>query len=142
MRTGTMVFTQMNRVIFGRPAAEAIVAEADRLGAKRVFVLTGRTLNTKTDEIDKLKMALGVRFAGVHDHMPSHSPRDAVVHCRHQNCSTIPTMHCWSDGRCEAYRLRHFETCCVWILIPCGRCWTHWQACQVHPHRAPHTVVG
>ena len=32
MRSGTMIFTQMNRVIFGRPAAEAIVAEADREG--------------------------------------------------------------------------------------------------------------
>ena len=81
MRSGTMIFTQMNRVIFGRPAAEAIVAEADRLGAKRVFVLTGRTLNTKTDEIEKVRKALGARFAGVHDHMPSHSPRDAVVAC-------------------------------------------------------------
>ena len=81
MRSGTMVFTAMNRVIFGRPAAEAIVAEADRLGAKRVFVLTGRTLNTKTDEIDKIRTALGARFAGVHDQMPSHSPRDAVVAC-------------------------------------------------------------
>ena len=81
MRSGTMVFTAINRVIFGRPAAEAIVAEADRLGAKRVFVLTGRTLNTKTDEIDKIRTALGARFAGVHDQMPSHSPRDAVVAC-------------------------------------------------------------
>ena len=81
MRSGTMVFTRMNRVIFGRPAAEAIVAEADRLGANRVFVLTGRTLNTKTDEIDMVRLALGARFAGVHDQLPSHSPRDAVVAC-------------------------------------------------------------
>ena len=81
MRSGTMVFTEMNRVVFGRPAAEAIVAEADRLGAKRVFVLTGRTLNTKTGEIEKVRKALGNRFAGVHDHMPSHSPREAVVAC-------------------------------------------------------------
>ena len=81
MRSGTMVFTQMNRVIFGRPAAETIATEADRLGAKRVFVLTGRTLNTKTGEIGKIRAALGPRFAGVFDHMPSHSPRDAVVAC-------------------------------------------------------------
>ena len=66
---------------FGQPAAQAIVAEADRLGAKRVFVLTGRTLNRKTGEVEKVKAALGPRFAGVHDHMPAHSPRDAVVAC-------------------------------------------------------------
>ncbi|MEM9357279.1 MAG: iron-containing alcohol dehydrogenase [Pseudomonadota bacterium] len=81
MRSGTMVFTQMNRVIFGEPAAASIVSEADRLGAKRVFLLVSRTLNTTTDEIEKIKQALGERFAGLHDDMPSHSPRSAVVAC-------------------------------------------------------------
>ena len=81
MQSGTMVFTQMNRVIFGQPAAQAIVAEADRLAAKRVFILSGGTLNRETDEIGKVKTALGARFAGVHDEMPAHSPRDAVVAC-------------------------------------------------------------
>jgi alcohol dehydrogenase class IV len=81
MQSGTMVSTAMNRVIFGKPAAESIVAEADRLQAKRVFLLTGRTLHTRTDAIDKVKTALGARFAGVHDDMPAHSPREAVVAC-------------------------------------------------------------
>jgi len=81
MQSGTMVFSQMKRVIFGQPAAATIVAEADRLGAKRVFLLTGRTLNRSTDEVEKVRRALGSRFAGVHDHMPAHSPRDAVVAC-------------------------------------------------------------
>jgi maleylacetate reductase len=81
MQSGTMVFTQMNRVIFGQPAAATIVAEAERLGATRVFLLTGRTLNRSTDEVDKMRRALGPRFAGVCDHMPAHSPRDAVVAC-------------------------------------------------------------
>lgn len=81
MQSGTMVFTQMNRVIFGQPAAEAVVTEADRLGAKRVFFLTGKTLNRDTDEVDKLRKALASRFVGVHDDMPAHSPREAVVAC-------------------------------------------------------------
>jgi len=81
MQSGTMVFTQMNRVTFGQPAAATIVAEAERLGATRVFLLTGRTLNRSTDEVDKMRRALGPRFAGVCDHMPAHSPRDAVVAC-------------------------------------------------------------
>jgi maleylacetate reductase len=81
MQSGTMVFTAMNRVVFGHPAAPAIAGEAERLGAKRVFVLSGRTLNTKTGEIEKVRAALGSRFAGVFDHMPAHSPRDAVVAC-------------------------------------------------------------
>jgi len=81
MQSGTMVFTAMNRVIFGTPAAEAIVAEADRLQARRVFVLTGRTLNTQTDAVDKIRRALGLRCAGVHDDMPAHTPRESVVAC-------------------------------------------------------------
>ncbi len=81
MQSGTMVFTQMNRVIFGKPAAESIIKEADRLGASRVFLLVSRTLNSTTDEIDKIKHALDDRFAGLHDDMPSHSPRSAVVAC-------------------------------------------------------------
>ncbi len=81
MQSGTMAFTAMNRVIFGKPAAEQIVAEADRLRAQRVFVLTGRTLNTQTEEIQKIRQALGDRFAGVHDDMPAHTPREAVVAC-------------------------------------------------------------
>ena len=71
MQSGTMVFTQMNRVIFGQPAAATIVAEAERLAAKRVFLLTGRTLNRNTEEVEKVRQALGSRFAGVHDHMPA-----------------------------------------------------------------------
>lgn len=81
MQSGTMVFTAMNRVIFGKPAAQSVVGEAERLGARRVFILSGRTLNTQTDEVAKVRVALGDRFAGVFDHMPAHSPREAVVAC-------------------------------------------------------------
>ena len=76
-----MVFTQMNRVIFGQAAASSIAKEANRLDAKRVFLLTSRTINITTDEVEKIKQALGDRFVGLHDHMPAHSPRDSVVAC-------------------------------------------------------------
>ena len=96
MQSGTMVFTRMNRVMFGKGAAPSIVAEAERLGARRVFVLSGRTLNRETDEIAKVKAALGPRFAGVFDHMPAHSPRDAVVACanaaREAGCDLLVTF--------------------------------------------------
>jgi maleylacetate reductase len=81
MRAGEIVFTGMERVVFGRPAAVAVVEAAERLGATRVFLLAGTTLNRKTDEVRKIAEALGPRFAGVHDEMPAHSPRDAVVAC-------------------------------------------------------------
>ena len=53
-QSGTMIFSQMSRGIFGHPTAEVIVAQADRLRAKRVFLLAGRTLDTKADEISKV----------------------------------------------------------------------------------------
>lgn len=81
MQSGQMIFTQMNRVIFGRPAAQSIVEEADRLNATRVFLLTSGTLNRETDEVEHIRKALGARHVGTHDSMPSHSPRSAVIAC-------------------------------------------------------------
>ena len=81
MRAGEIVFTGMDRVTFGRPAAEAVVQAAERLGAGRVFILAGKTLNRETDAVRQIAGALGSRFAGVHDDMPAHSPRDAVIAC-------------------------------------------------------------
>jgi len=81
MQTGEIVFTGMERVVLGRPAAEAVTEAAERLGAKRVFILAGRTLNRETDAVRGIVAALGPRFAGLHDEMPAHSPRDAVVAC-------------------------------------------------------------
>jgi len=61
-----------------------VASEARRLGAERVFVLSSRTLNAQTNEVTMLREALGNRFAGVNDYMPSHSPRDAVVGCANE----------------------------------------------------------
>jgi maleylacetate reductase len=36
---------KIDRVIYGKPAAAALVAEAERLGARRVFLIVSRTLN-------------------------------------------------------------------------------------------------
>ena len=64
---GTHLFPMMDRVIFGRPAAATVAAEAERLGSKRVFLIVSRTLNTTTPEIGKIAAALGERYAGVFD---------------------------------------------------------------------------
>ncbi|MFM8534005.1 MAG: iron-containing alcohol dehydrogenase, partial [Acidimicrobiia bacterium] len=81
MQSGEIVFTGMERVVLGRPAAEAVAELATRLAAQRVFLLAGGTLNRTTDAVKRIAAALGPRYAGVHDDMPSHSPRDAVVAC-------------------------------------------------------------
>ena len=81
MKSGMISFGIMERVIFGETTAAAIAKEAERTGAKRVFLLVGGTLNRETDEVKKIVSALGPRFCGLHDSMPAHSPRDSVIEC-------------------------------------------------------------
>jgi maleylacetate reductase len=77
--SGRVVFGQMDEVVFGRPAAEAIAAQVDRLGATHIFLMVSNSLNRNTDEIDKVRRALGNRYAGTFDRMPAHTPRAAVI---------------------------------------------------------------
>jgi alcohol dehydrogenase class IV len=74
----TIELPPMQRVYSGRPAAEALAEEAERLGAKRVFVVSSHTLSTKTQEIEHLKRALGGKFVGVFDAIAPHVPREDV----------------------------------------------------------------
>ena len=76
---GTFVFSKIERVVYGQPAAETARAEADRLDARRVFLMVSRTMNRTTDEVQKMRTSLGDRYAGLYDEMPSHTPRDAVI---------------------------------------------------------------
>jgi maleylacetate reductase len=81
-QSGRVVFSQMEEVVFGQPAAQAI-AELAR-DAQRVFLMVSGTLNRKTDEIEKVRHVLGNRCAGVFDRMPAHTPRGAVVEAAEQ----------------------------------------------------------
>src|SRR5580658_9904365 len=69
----------MDEVVFGRPAVEAVVAQIDRLRAARAFLMVSGTLNRNTDEIKKIRDALGSRCVGTFDAMPPHTPREAVI---------------------------------------------------------------
>jgi maleylacetate reductase len=76
---GRVVFGAMDEVVFGRPAAAAVVEQMDRLGASRAFLMVSGTLNRETDEIEKIRNSLGVRCAATFDAMPPHTPREAVI---------------------------------------------------------------
>ena len=79
MHKGRVVFGAMEEVVFGHPAAEAIVAQMDRLGASRAFLMVSGTLNRQTGEIEKIRKALGSRCVATFDAMPPHTPREAVI---------------------------------------------------------------
>src|ERR1700757_4974729 len=76
---GSYQYPTMESVIYGKPAAQALREEAERLNAKRVYLIVSRTLNTKTDEIEKIRKALGDRYAETFDGLPQHTTREVVV---------------------------------------------------------------
>jgi len=76
---GRVVFGAMDEVVFGTAAAEAVVGQMDRLGTSRAFLMVSGTLNQRTDEIEKIRKALGSRCAATFDAMPPHTPREAVI---------------------------------------------------------------
>src|SRR6476646_2052897 len=76
---GRVVFGAMDEVVFGQPAAGAVVAQMDRLRAARAFLMVSGTLNRQTGEIENIRQALGNRCVGTFDAMPPHTPREAVI---------------------------------------------------------------
>jgi alcohol dehydrogenase class IV len=82
LQTGHVVFSQMEEVLFGKPAAPSI-AELTK-DAQRVFLMVSGTLRRETDEIGKVQHALGNRCVGTFDRMPPHTPRSAVISATEQ----------------------------------------------------------
>ena len=79
VQTGRVSLSRMGAVSFGRPAAEVVAEEACTLGAHRVFLMVSHTLNNTTDEIEKVRVALGNLCSGTFDRMAPHTPRADVM---------------------------------------------------------------
>lgn len=76
---GSVVLTATERVVFGQPAAQAIAAEAEMLGARRVMLIASKSLAEDTDEIAAIEAALGDRHATTFTGVQPHVPRTDVV---------------------------------------------------------------
>ncbi|MFN0314183.1 MAG: iron-containing alcohol dehydrogenase [Burkholderiales bacterium] len=74
----------MEAVLFGYAAAGAVAEGARRLDARRVFLMVSATLNRETDEIEKVRHALGECYAGTFEGMPPHTPRRSVISAAQQ----------------------------------------------------------
>jgi maleylacetate reductase len=79
MQSGRVAFGRMDAVSFGKPMDQAIAEEVSRIGAERVFLMVSGTLNRETDEIEKLRRALGNKVVGEFDRMRPHTPRGDVI---------------------------------------------------------------
>ena len=65
LHSGRVDFGEMEVVVFGRRAAEVVAEGARQRKAERVFLMTSGTLNRTTDDVAKVRRALGNRFAGL-----------------------------------------------------------------------------
>jgi maleylacetate reductase len=78
MLSGIHGHQDIERVVYGKPAGPALRAEAERLGAKRVFVTTSRSVAQSALLADVVR-DLGDRYAGVYSGVTAHSPRTCVI---------------------------------------------------------------
>jgi maleylacetate reductase len=79
MKTGSFNFLAMDRVHFGTPASDALLQEVNERQAKRVFVVTSRSLNRKTDAVKQATAKISDRIVGLFDECIEHTPRDTVI---------------------------------------------------------------
>ncbi|TCS36550.1 alcohol dehydrogenase class IV [Paucimonas lemoignei] len=77
--SGTYDFLAQDRVIFGRPAHEAVLETAGKLEKKRLMIVASKTLSRKTDVITRVRDALGERCVGLFDECVEHVPRESVL---------------------------------------------------------------
>ncbi len=67
------------RVHFGKSVRDALGGEVDRLGAKRVFVATSKTLHRQTGAISLIATTLGAKCVAIFDGIAEHSKLDGVL---------------------------------------------------------------
>ena len=79
LTSGRVVFTDMEEVHYGKPAAQSVAEVVKAHGAERVLLMVSGTLNRETDEVEAVRRALGNKCVGTFDRMPAHSPRSAVI---------------------------------------------------------------
>jgi maleylacetate reductase len=78
MLSGIHGHQDIERVVYGKPAGVALRAEAERLGAQRVFVTTSKSVAQSALLASVIK-ELGDRYAGVYAGITAHSPRPCVI---------------------------------------------------------------
>jgi maleylacetate reductase len=78
MLSGIHGHQDIERVVYGKPAGAAVLAEAERLSAKRIFVTTSKSVAQSALMADVV-CALGARHVGTYAGITAHSPRPCVI---------------------------------------------------------------
>jgi alcohol dehydrogenase class IV len=86
-------FPQLEKVIFGAGSVARVTKEMERLGKERAFILTGKTLATKTDLVRKLETLLEDKWVGTYSgcqqHVPSGNISEAAARAREARTDLI-----------------------------------------------------
>ena len=80
--TRTFRFPAIDRVVHGPGAVDDVPTLVAELGARRVMIVTGQSLATRTDLIADLEAALGQHHVATFATMRAHAPRvdvDAAI---------------------------------------------------------------
>ncbi|HQS14660.1 iron-containing alcohol dehydrogenase [Reyranella sp.] len=78
MLNGIHGHQDIERVVYGRPAGVALRAEAERLGARKVFITTSKSV-AQSALLTSVIEGLGDLHAGTYAGITAHSPRPCVV---------------------------------------------------------------
>lgn len=78
-RPGEFSFPLTEKVIFGPGTIERLSDEIERLDCRRVFVLTGNSIATKTPLLARVEEILGSTFAGAYTGIRQHAPSQTVL---------------------------------------------------------------
>lgn len=71
--------TVPNRIIFGQGKAASLASEVEKLGGKKVLVLSGRTIADKTDTVRQVNESLGHLSTGVYSALTQRAPLSSAV---------------------------------------------------------------
>ncbi len=78
IKAGRYDFLAQDGVLFGTPCVQAVMQTVEELGARRVFLVSSRSLIQKTEVVTGIAAALGERCCGLFDECVAHVPRESV----------------------------------------------------------------
>ena len=82
MLSGEYSFLDQQRVVFGQESGRAAAEEAKRRDAKRVLVVSARSINRRLEATASLKKHLGEEMLDIFDDIAPHAPLDNVLELR------------------------------------------------------------
>jgi len=81
---GEYFFLPQEHILFGTDSLRLLADEVQRLGGKRVFIITGNSLMTRSDVVTNVVQALGSLHVGTFSAIRQHSPQSDIAQATEQ----------------------------------------------------------